>query len=99
MLNEKDFEQISKDYDAKFELLKINLPDYENHSLNEIYAKMDLTDNEIWYLSYLEVKNDDENAEWEGFGTIDPEGLVKMWTERFNSMKDSITIQQKVMGC
>jgi hypothetical protein len=66
-LDKKTMGIVDQSYSAKFALIKKDLPDFENTSMYERWAKMDLTDDEIWYLSYLEILNENENMVWSGF--------------------------------
>lgn len=85
-----NFEQIGKDYLAKFEQVKKDNPDYENYSICKLWSIMDLTDDELWYLSYLDILNEEQNMVWEGFPESSPEEKIALASEKFLQNKAAI---------
>ena len=79
----------------KWQELQKRFPDHENMSLLELRAHMSLTDDEIMTLAILEVNFHEENAEWEGFGKMDPVEKQKMITKFFHLEKKSINRKKR----
>lgn len=93
-----DLKKIEKEYQAKFEKVKREFSDHENRSLLELFARMDLTDDEIWFLSYLEILQEDKNMVWEGFPGLKPDERDELVATRFEDKKKSIELKKKELG-
>ncbi len=85
-----DFERVERGYLVKLEAFKRKNPDFEDLSMIEFYARMDLTDDEIWWISYLEIENEDENMVWSGFPALTEDKKIILVVQRFDYLKTVI---------
>ncbi|WDP90472.1 MAG: hypothetical protein HUN04_12530 [Desulfobacter sp.] len=74
---------LERSYKAKVEALERTLKSFDNYSMVELWARMDLADDEIMYLSALEIQNEENNMEWEGFGSYNENERESLIKDRF----------------
>ncbi|MGM0532091.1 MAG: hypothetical protein ACQER7_12155 [Bacteroidota bacterium] len=85
---DSDNGRIHKGYEQKLEKLKADQArDIENMSKTEMWAAMDITDEELYYQCLLEIRNEDQSSIWEGFPANTPDLEKELTDERFLGYK------------
>lgn len=90
--------ELKENYLKKLAQVKSSLPDFENKPLIEILARMNLTEDEIWWLSVLEIITEDESLSWEGFERLKKKMQDQLTKERFESNKNKIESKRIELG-
>ncbi len=93
-----DLKKTGRTYRTKFEKVKKAFPDHENRSLLELFARMDLTDDEIWFLAYMEILQANKNMVWEGFPELKPDERDELVATRFKDKRNRIEDKKKEIG-
>lgn len=81
---------IEKTFNEKVKKLQNEFPNHQMMSTYECWARMNLSDEELWYVSALQIKSDEKNMVWEGFESYDEETMYDLIKTTFDNNKKSI---------
>ena len=85
---------IEKGYTKKVEALKTTLPDFETLSILDLWSRLSLSDDEIYYVATLEIEEQVKNSEWEGFGSISGEDMRTLVNNRVSEIKTMLCLKK-----